>query len=185
MQKLAKDTILIGHALHNDLRVLKIIHHIVIDTSHVFRRTTGQAQSLKYIAQQELNFHMQPNSQGHNPIIDARTCIRLMRKKISTDDLEDNVLHCEGTSTVTNSNRFAHQTPRATDRSDVSHDYSYCTPNRQQENSRGHHEEPDRTQEEEGVGWMGAIGLGVGILAAGAMLYMNSGTKRNNRNQRP
>ena len=85
MQKIAKDTILIGHALHHDLRMLKISHHIVIDTSKVYKRDTGQARGLKELAQTELGEHIQSNRQAHSPAVDAEICIKLMKKKISPE----------------------------------------------------------------------------------------------------
>ena len=45
-----KDTILIGHALHNDLTVLKMIHNKVIDTSVMFCSKTGKPPKLQELA---------------------------------------------------------------------------------------------------------------------------------------
>jgi RNA exonuclease 1 len=50
MHLMDSDTILLGHALENDLTVLKIIHKRVIDTSILFSSKTGKRPTLKEIA---------------------------------------------------------------------------------------------------------------------------------------
>ncbi|KAL1110291.1 hypothetical protein AAG570_008368 [Ranatra chinensis] len=54
-------TILIGHSLDNDLRVLKILHNNVVDTSVVFPHKMGppRKSALRYLAQEFLNVKIQ------------------------------------------------------------------------------------------------------------------------------
>lgn len=76
---LHKETILVGHGLENDLRVMKIVHENVIDTAIVFMK--GQYRnSLKTLAKAILSKHIQ--SGGHDSLEDAATSMELMLWKI-------------------------------------------------------------------------------------------------------
>lgn len=60
MEFIDKDTILLGHALENDLQALQLIHKRVIDTSILFSSKTGRRPSLKEVsfAYAKLNIQM-------------------------------------------------------------------------------------------------------------------------------
>lgn len=75
-------TILIGHALRNDLKVLKILHLKVIDTEEVFPDSRGLpfTQSLKRIVQETFNTHIQMFD--HDSKQDAIACMNLMLRKV-------------------------------------------------------------------------------------------------------
>ncbi|KAF9280042.1 RNA exonuclease 3 [Mortierella alpina] len=66
------DTIIIGHSLENDFKVLRLIHTRVIDT----------AMSL---ARQHLHITIQDSEHGHDSFEDAKTCLDLVRLKIEKD----------------------------------------------------------------------------------------------------
>merc|ERR1712136_315647 len=77
------NTIIIGHAVHNDLRTLKIAHSNIIDTAEVFRTNSyAQAPSLKNLAEERLDRLIHRGNGRHNPIIDAEVCIDLMKSKV-------------------------------------------------------------------------------------------------------
>lgn len=73
-------SILIGHALNNDLRVLKLIHTRVIDTSILYPHYSGlpNRRSLKSLAKFVLKRPIQEKSTGHDSAEDARTCLALV-----------------------------------------------------------------------------------------------------------
>ncbi|OJK03586.1 hypothetical protein ASPACDRAFT_1885118 [Aspergillus aculeatus ATCC 16872] len=77
-----RDTVLIGHALHNDLNALGIIHPRVVDTAivtaeAVFSTRWGEARrfprlwGLKTLAMAMLGRQIQASSQGHSAVEDA------------------------------------------------------------------------------------------------------------------
>lgn len=73
-------TILIGHAIHNDLRALKLLHHNVIDTSLVFPHHYGQPYrlSLRQIVKNYLHRDIQTGEQGHCSFEDSRACLEVL-----------------------------------------------------------------------------------------------------------
>lgn len=81
------DTILIGHALENDLRVLKIIHDNVIDTSICFPHENGPGfkHSLRFLTSKYLNRTIQDSDQGHSSFEDSRACLELMLWRVRKD----------------------------------------------------------------------------------------------------
>jgi RNA exonuclease 4 len=78
---LIQNKIVVGHALHNDFRVLKLSHpfRLVRDTSKYkpFRTLVGSygAPTLKLLAERILGIRIQTGE--HNPITDAKTALRL------------------------------------------------------------------------------------------------------------
>lgn len=81
------ETILIGHALENDLRVLKIIHYKVIDTSVCFPHHLGPGfkHSLRTLTQQYLKRSIQDSDQGHSSFEDSRAALELMMWRVRRD----------------------------------------------------------------------------------------------------
>lgn len=53
---LSADTIIVGHSMDNDLKVLQLVHHRVIDTAALFPHTKGlpYKHSLKKLAKDYL-----------------------------------------------------------------------------------------------------------------------------------
>ncbi|RAH67607.1 exonuclease, partial [Aspergillus aculeatinus CBS 121060] len=77
-----RDTVLVGHALHNDLNALGIIHPQVVDTAivtaeAVFSARWGETRrfprlwGLKTLAMAMLGRQIQASSQGHSAVEDA------------------------------------------------------------------------------------------------------------------
>ena len=64
MDLINENTILIGHGLHNDLIVLKIVHEKIVDTVEVFPHFGGwpKRNSLKFLAKRFLHRNIQQNS---------------------------------------------------------------------------------------------------------------------------
>lgn len=75
-------TILIGHALRNDFKVLKIAHMNVIDTEDVFPHPRGLpfTRSLKRIVEETFNMNIQRFD--HDSKQDAIACMNLMLRKV-------------------------------------------------------------------------------------------------------
>lgn len=84
---ISADTILIGHALENDLRVLKLIHNTIIDTSICFPHFNGPGykHSLRSLTLQYLKRNIQDSDSGHSSFEDSRACLELMLWRIRKD----------------------------------------------------------------------------------------------------
>ncbi|GAA5822345.1 hypothetical protein JCM3770_000527 [Rhodotorula araucariae] len=86
------NTILVGHSLECDLKVLKLVHSRVIDTSVIYQHPRGPPfkASLKWLAQKWLKKEIQSavanaadgTVGGHDSEEDARTAIELVRLKM-------------------------------------------------------------------------------------------------------
>ncbi|KAF9551033.1 hypothetical protein EC957_010801 [Mortierella hygrophila] len=79
------DTILVGHSLENDMKVLKFAHPFIIDTAKVYHHTRGPPSrpSLKWLAYRWLERRIQNGGDnGHDSIEDALTCLDLIKLKI-------------------------------------------------------------------------------------------------------
>ncbi|XP_045477954.1 putative exonuclease GOR [Harmonia axyridis] len=79
-----EDTILVGHSLDNDLRVLKILHSKIADTSLIFPHHRGFPfkYSLKHLMWTNFGKNIQTSDSGHNPYEDASSCLDLIYLKI-------------------------------------------------------------------------------------------------------
>jgi len=81
---ITNSTILIGHSLDNDLRVLELIHSRVVDTSVIYSHNEGFKYSLKHLASKHLKRDIQVGhgTSGHNPVEDAVAALDLVKLKI-------------------------------------------------------------------------------------------------------
>ncbi|KAG8985968.1 hypothetical protein FRB90_004332 [Tulasnella sp. 427] len=86
------NTILIGHGLQSDLRVLKIAHSAVVDTSLIFDPPHGRKKGLpaKVWQRPKLRDLVQVHLQNpffqvaqHSPIEDAMVCVNLTKAKLT------------------------------------------------------------------------------------------------------
>lgn len=84
---ISADSVIIGHGLENDLRALKLIHDLVIDTSLVFPHFYGlpYRRSLRSLARSYLKREIQGNMWGHDSYEDARASMELMLWKVRKD----------------------------------------------------------------------------------------------------
>ncbi len=91
---LTAKSILIGHGLENDLRVLRLVHMTVIDTSVVFMEEGGynMRHSLKHLAKVRLGKNIQTSEYGHDSREDAVTCMELMLLKVNEDLTEGGII---------------------------------------------------------------------------------------------
>ena len=71
---ISDSTIVIGHALHNDLKVLKILHNVILDTKILYGYTG--IKRLSSLSSRFLNLEIQ-NSYGHDCLQDARAALDL------------------------------------------------------------------------------------------------------------
>ncbi|XP_050558920.1 exonuclease GOR-like isoform X1 [Spodoptera frugiperda] len=78
------DTILIGHALENDLRALKLLHSAVVDTCAMYPHPRGfpMRRSLRALSEEVLGRMVQCGSAGHSPVEDARAALDLVLLKV-------------------------------------------------------------------------------------------------------
>lgn len=78
------DTILIGHALDNDLRALKLLHGAVVDTCALYPHARGfpLRRSLRVLSEELLGRAVQRGSSGHSPLEDARAALDLVLLKV-------------------------------------------------------------------------------------------------------
>ncbi|XP_065364550.1 putative RNA exonuclease pqe-1 [Calliphora vicina] len=81
------DTILIGHGLDNDLRVLRLVHKTIVDTSVIFSHSTGYPyrRSLKNLTKSFLKRDIQCSNMGHSSYEDSRACLELMLWRVRKD----------------------------------------------------------------------------------------------------
>ncbi|XP_047503559.1 RNA exonuclease 3-like isoform X1 [Pieris napi] len=81
---IGNDTILIGHALENDLRALKLLHGAVVDTCALYPHSRGfpLRRSLRALSQELLGRSVQRSSSGHSPLEDARAALDLVLLKV-------------------------------------------------------------------------------------------------------
>lgn len=87
LQMISEETVLVGHALDNDLRVLKLIHKTVIDTSKLFPHDRGLPfrRSLKSITKSILKRDIQMMDTGHSSFEDSRASLELLLWLIRND----------------------------------------------------------------------------------------------------
>jgi len=78
-------SIVIGHGLENDLRVLQLVHGRVIDTAIVFMTRDGLRPPLRQLARTRLGREIQSSEQGHDSREDALACMELMLRRVRED----------------------------------------------------------------------------------------------------
>ncbi|WVQ68933.1 uncharacterized protein L199_007142 [Kwoniella botswanensis] len=78
-------TILLGHSLECDLIALRIKHPLCIDTALIYKHPRGPPfkAGLKWLAQRWLKRDIQQSDKGHDSEEDARTCLDLLRMKMT------------------------------------------------------------------------------------------------------
>ncbi|KAI5814596.1 ribonuclease H-like domain-containing protein, partial [Pyronema omphalodes] len=65
------NTIIIGHALNNDLDQLRLIHHRVIDTALTIPRIIGKKHSVQCLSLELLDKVVQDSAHGHDCLEDT------------------------------------------------------------------------------------------------------------------
>ncbi|KAI0307161.1 ribonuclease H-like protein [Multifurca ochricompacta] len=82
-QLIGADTILIGHALDNDLRALRLVHRRVVDTTALFPHSRGlpYRRALRDLTKEYLNRSIQEGggSQGHSSVEDSIAALDLVK----------------------------------------------------------------------------------------------------------
>lgn len=76
---ISPDTILIGHSLENDLRVLELFHDRIIDTAILYATHSTMRSSLKSLALGHLSQFIQNSPEGHDSREDCLACIHLIK----------------------------------------------------------------------------------------------------------
>ncbi|KAF7352711.1 Exonuclease domain-containing protein [Mycena venus] len=84
------ETVLIGHALDNDLNTLRIVHHNVVDTALIFKHSAGPPyrKALKDLAREHLGITIQSGggSVGHSSVEDSIATLDLMSVAFGQSD---------------------------------------------------------------------------------------------------
>eukprot|EP00730_Choanoeca_flexa_P017746 TRINITY_DN8577_c1_g2_i1.p1 TRINITY_DN8577_c1_g2~~TRINITY_DN8577_c1_g2_i1.p1 ORF type:complete len:535 (+),score=122.25 TRINITY_DN8577_c1_g2_i1:80-1606(+) len=78
-QLIARDDILVGHSLENDLRALRVRHEHVVDTAVLLAREGRYKQKLSHLARNHLQREIQQNVQGHDSAEDASAALQLAK----------------------------------------------------------------------------------------------------------
>ncbi|XP_077545477.1 putative exonuclease GOR [Haemaphysalis longicornis] len=80
-------TVLVGHGLENDLRVLKLLHDMVVDTAVIYPHNKGLPfrQSLRSLVGTYLKREVQAGHRGHDSTEDAKACMDLVLLKVAND----------------------------------------------------------------------------------------------------
>ncbi|KAJ8709139.1 hypothetical protein PYW07_008965 [Mythimna separata] len=80
-------TILIGHSLESDFKVLKLIHDTVIDTSVLYPHKMGPPykRALRNLSSEYLKKIIQNSVDGHDSAEDAIVCMELIHYKLKED----------------------------------------------------------------------------------------------------
>ncbi|VDP41393.1 unnamed protein product [Soboliphyme baturini] len=88
LQIFSANTILVGHSLECDLRALKIIHRLIVDTSVVFPHRLGPPfkRALKTLMVEYLKKIIQDDAAGHDSKEDAAACMELMKWKVKEEN---------------------------------------------------------------------------------------------------
>jgi len=81
---LDEESILVGHAIDNDLRCMKLIHNRIIDTSDIFPHPNGHPSkhSLVFLLQRVIRASLDREG-GHDSVDDARATLRVALKKLA------------------------------------------------------------------------------------------------------
>jgi len=87
LMKFSSKDILIGHSLESDLKVLKLLHNTVVDTSVVFPHKMGPPakRSLKDLSAMFIKRIIQSGVGGHDSCEDALAALDLMKFKVRED----------------------------------------------------------------------------------------------------
>ena len=90
LSKFSSETILIGHSLESDLKVLKLVHDRVVDTSVVYPHKLGPPlkRALRTLAAEHLKRIIQDDVDGHDSAEDAIAALDLMKVKVKQDFLK-------------------------------------------------------------------------------------------------
>lgn len=82
--KIGRNTALIGHAIDNDLNVLRIIHPFIVDTALLYPHPRGLPvkYGLKMLTNKYLNRSIQDRQTGHDSKEDAEATGELVRLKV-------------------------------------------------------------------------------------------------------
>ncbi|KAJ3970559.1 hypothetical protein EV361DRAFT_915324 [Lentinula raphanica] len=105
---IGKDTILVGHALENDLKTLRIVHHRCVDTVMLYPHPRGAPyrRALRDLSREHLNMKIQEGggSTGHSSLEDAIATLDLVRLFLVNKDNPKKSASASTTSTTSTSN---------------------------------------------------------------------------------
>jgi hypothetical protein len=85
---ISPDTVLIGHAIDNDLNVVRLVHPTIVDTSLLYAHPAGLPirYGLRKLAKDFLNLDIQTaGAAGHDSLEDSRATGELVRAKIARE----------------------------------------------------------------------------------------------------
>lgn len=87
---ISPDTYIVGHGLDCDLRILRLFHDRIIDTSYLYPHSDGLPvrHKLKYLTKKYLKVEIQNQSTGHDSTVDARMALKLFKLKILQQEVK-------------------------------------------------------------------------------------------------
>ena len=92
LSKFSSETILIGHSLEHDMKALKLFHEKFVDTVQLYPHNKGLPlkKGLKTLMREQFGEEVQRKGSAHDSSEDARSALRLVRKRIGLPDLRFN-----------------------------------------------------------------------------------------------
>ncbi|CAG9466822.1 unnamed protein product [Pedinophyceae sp. YPF-701] len=83
LKEVARETVLVGHSLENDLRATRIVHERVLDTSVAYPHPDAAKKfALRRLAWHHLKKAIQKGRKGHDSVEDASTAMQLAQLKM-------------------------------------------------------------------------------------------------------
>lgn len=84
LRLVSSETALIGHSLDSDLKAVRLLHSLCVDTSILYPHPRGYPfrNKLKYLAAKHLSLQIQRADAGHDSAEDARTAVALLALKM-------------------------------------------------------------------------------------------------------
>lgn len=106
------ETVIIGHALHNDFAALKLEHHCTVDSSFLFpvKAAPNATPSLKDLALNVINKEM---PQTHDSVNDARTALLCLKTYLAKDGRVDPIERLSSRNPIASTQLFVHRIPKA------------------------------------------------------------------------
>lgn len=81
---ISRDTVLVGHSLENDLRVLRVVHKKICDTALLYPHNRGNRfkKALRELSSTYLSLKIQGKKEGHDSTEDALAALKLVQLKM-------------------------------------------------------------------------------------------------------
>jgi RNA exonuclease 1 len=107
----SNETVIIGHALHNDFAALKMEHHCMVDSSFLFsvKDAPNATPSLKDLASSVIKKEMPPT---HDSVNDARAALLCLKTYLSKNGKVDPIERPTLRNPIASTQLFVHRIPK-------------------------------------------------------------------------